>query len=126
MSTPSLAHFSRSNASTNSVTNLAGWSQGTSSSRVGGKSQICSRFISRRGTAFPSRPASSRKSTPCRKSRLLIQTQFYSAPVAHHASATEIVPWAKPAWGDSVGRNPTDRGEAGSKRSILVDEKGGR
>ena len=24
-----------------------------------------------------------------------------------------------PFWGDSVGRNPTDRGKAGSKRSIL-------
>ena len=28
-------------------------------------------------------------------------------------------------WGDSVGRNPTDRGKAGSKRSILVDGNGG-
>ena len=28
-------------------------------------------------------------------------------------------------WGDSVGRNPTDRGKAGSKRSILVDAGGG-
>ena len=28
-------------------------------------------------------------------------------------------------WGDSVGRNPTDRGKAGSKRSILVDGGGG-
>ena len=27
-------------------------------------------------------------------------------------------------WGDSVGRNPTDRGKAGSKRSILVDAGG--
>ena len=27
--------------------------------------------------------------------------------------------------GDSVGRNPTDRGKAGSKRSILVDGGGG-
>ena len=30
-----------------------------------------------------------------------------------------------PFWGDSVGRNPTDRGKAGSKRSILVDGDGG-
>ena len=28
-------------------------------------------------------------------------------------------------WGDSIGRNPTDRGKAGSKRSILVDARGG-
>ena len=28
-------------------------------------------------------------------------------------------------WGDSVGRNPTDRGKAGSKRSVLVDGGGG-
>ena len=28
-------------------------------------------------------------------------------------------------WGDSVGRNPTDRGKAGSKRSVLVDGCGG-
>ena len=28
-------------------------------------------------------------------------------------------------WGDSVGRNPTDRGKAGSKRSVLVDGSGG-
>lgn len=27
-------------------------------------------------------------------------------------------------WGDSVGRNPTDRCKAGSKRSILVDGGG--
>ena len=30
-----------------------------------------------------------------------------------------------PFWGDSVGRNPTDRGKAGSKRSVLVDGSGG-
>ncbi len=30
-----------------------------------------------------------------------------------------------PFWGDSIGRNPTDRGKAGSKRSILVDRDGG-
>ena len=29
-----------------------------------------------------------------------------------------------PFWGDSVDRTPTDRGKAGSKRSILVDENG--
>ena len=29
------------------------------------------------------------------------------------------------AFGDSVGRNPTDRGKAGSKRSLLVDGGGG-
>ena len=28
-------------------------------------------------------------------------------------------------WGDSVGRNPTPRGEMGSKRSVLVDRNGG-
>ena len=28
-------------------------------------------------------------------------------------------------WGDLIGRNPTDRGKAGSKRSILVDAEGG-
>ncbi len=37
----------------------------------------------------------------------------------------QIVPWAKPVWGDSTGRNPTDRGKAGSKRSLLVDRGGG-
>ena len=30
-----------------------------------------------------------------------------------------------PFWGDSISRNPTDRGKAGSKRSILVDRDGG-
>ena len=30
-----------------------------------------------------------------------------------------------PFWGDSTGRNPTDRGKAGSKRSVLVDGNGG-
>ena len=30
-----------------------------------------------------------------------------------------------PFWGDSVGRNPTDRGKVGSKRSLLVDGGGG-
>ena len=30
-----------------------------------------------------------------------------------------------PFWGDSTGRNPTDRGKAGSKRSVLVDGSGG-
>lgn len=30
-----------------------------------------------------------------------------------------------PFWGDSIGRNPTDRGKPGSKRSILVDRDGG-
>ena len=29
-----------------------------------------------------------------------------------------------PFWGDSVGRNPTDRGKAGNKRSVLVDGSG--
>ena len=33
--------------------------------------------------------------------------------------------WAKHVLGDSVGRNPTDRGKAGSKRSVLVDGCGG-
>lgn len=28
-------------------------------------------------------------------------------------------------WGDLIGRNPTDRGKAGTKRSILVEEAGG-
>ncbi len=28
-------------------------------------------------------------------------------------------------WGDSVGRNPTDRGKMGSKRNVLVDRNGG-
>ena len=28
-------------------------------------------------------------------------------------------------WGDSVGRNPTDRGKAGSDRSLLVDSGAG-
>ena len=30
-----------------------------------------------------------------------------------------------PFWGDSIGRNPTDGGKAGSKRSVLVDGGGG-
>ncbi len=33
--------------------------------------------------------------------------------------------WLGTFWGDSTGRNPTDRGKAGSKRSILVDAAGG-
>ena len=28
-------------------------------------------------------------------------------------------------WGGAIGRNPTDRGKAGSKKSILVDGAGG-
>jgi len=28
-------------------------------------------------------------------------------------------------WGDLIGRNPTDRGKAGSKRSLLVEADGG-
>ena len=30
-----------------------------------------------------------------------------------------------PFWGDSTGRNPTDRSKAGRKRSLLVDGGGG-
>ena len=30
-----------------------------------------------------------------------------------------------PFWGDLIGRNPTDRGQAGSKRSLLVEAAGG-
>ena len=30
-----------------------------------------------------------------------------------------------PFWGGAIGRNPTDRGKAGSKKSILVDAAGG-
>ena len=33
--------------------------------------------------------------------------------------------WQIPFWGDSIGCNPTDRGKAGSKRSVLVDGSGG-
>lgn len=33
--------------------------------------------------------------------------------------------WARPVWGDAIGRNPTDRGKPGSKRSILVEADGG-
>ena len=29
-----------------------------------------------------------------------------------------------PFWGDLIGRNPTDRGKAGSKRSLLVEAAG--
>ena len=36
-----------------------------------------------------------------------------------------IVPSAKTVFGDSVGRDPADRGKAASKRSILVDGSGG-
>ena len=28
-------------------------------------------------------------------------------------------------WGDLIGPNPTDRGKAGTKRSLLVDGEGG-
>src|SRR5947209_18405560 len=35
-------------------------------------------------------------------------------------------PWAKPgSGGKKVGKNPTDRGKKGTKRSVLVDEQGG-
>ncbi len=30
-----------------------------------------------------------------------------------------------PFWGDLIGRNPTDRGKKGVKKSILVEEGGG-
>src|ERR687896_531394 len=30
-----------------------------------------------------------------------------------------------PVWGDLIGRNPTDRGKAGTKRSLLVGKEGG-
>jgi putative transposase len=30
-----------------------------------------------------------------------------------------------PVWGDQIGRNPTDRGKAGVKRSLLVEGDGG-
>ena len=33
--------------------------------------------------------------------------------------------WAKPVGGDAIGRNPTDRGKPGTKRSILVDASDG-
>ena len=34
-------------------------------------------------------------------------------------------PWARHVLGDLIGPNPTDRGKAGSKRSLLVDGEGG-
>ena len=34
-------------------------------------------------------------------------------------------PWARPVLGDLIGPNPTDRGKAGTKRSLLVDGEGG-
>ena len=35
-------------------------------------------------------------------------------------------PWARPgSGGKKVGKNPTDRGKKGTKRSVLVDEQGG-
>lgn len=30
-----------------------------------------------------------------------------------------------PFWGGAVGRNPTERGKKGTKRSLIVDEQGG-
>ena len=33
--------------------------------------------------------------------------------------------WARPVWGDAIGRNPTDRGKPGTKRSLVVEAKGG-
>src|SRR5262249_3289075 len=33
--------------------------------------------------------------------------------------------WGRPGWGDLIGRNPTDRGKRGVKRSLLVDASGG-
>ena len=36
-----------------------------------------------------------------------------------------LLPGQGPFWGGSIGRNPTDRGKAGSKKSILVDAAGG-
>ena len=35
------------------------------------------------------------------------------------------LPWGKPVLGDLIGRNPMDRGKAGSKRSLLVEAAGG-
>ena len=34
-------------------------------------------------------------------------------------------PWARHVLGDLIGPNPTDRGKAGTKRSLLVDGEGG-
>ncbi len=34
-------------------------------------------------------------------------------------------PWARPVLGGQVGPNPTDRGKAGTKRSLLVEGEGG-
>ena len=36
-----------------------------------------------------------------------------------------LCPGQSPFGGDATGRNPTDRGKAGSKRSLLVDGSGG-
>ena len=36
-----------------------------------------------------------------------------------------IAPWVKLAWGGAIGPNPTDRGKAGSKRSLLIEGDGG-
>lgn len=33
--------------------------------------------------------------------------------------------WARLVWGGAVGKNPTDRGKNGTKRSVLCDGKGG-
>jgi len=33
--------------------------------------------------------------------------------------------WGRPGWGDLIGRNPTDRGKRGVKRSLLVEASGG-
>jgi len=37
----------------------------------------------------------------------------------------QTAPWARHVWGDAIGPNPTDRGKAGSKRSVLVEADGG-
>ena len=41
------------------------------------------------------------------------------------SGSRQTVRWAKRAQGGHVGPNPTDRGKAGTKRSILVDGDGG-
>ena len=54
----------RSNASTNSATNLAGWSAGSSSSRLGGNIHICSRLIGRSGIGITSKDGPTPNSIP--------------------------------------------------------------
>jgi putative transposase len=88
------------------------------------------------GTNFPNATAAT--APPIAGSSASAKTAFLTAsgdcwskpvriwPVCIGTGRVPTVAWAKPATGGKkVGKNPTDRGKAGTKTSLLVDEHGG-